>query len=433
MQLLNKLTTMIIPAINPHVLSLKESATLEINLRALELRRKGEEVFHFGFGQSPFPVPMPMQEALRKNADKKDYLPTRGLPDLCDAVANYYQKEFGYDFSGEDVLIGPGSKELIFQTIYLMEGPVIVPAPSWVSYGPQASLRGKDIIPITTKRENSYKLTAEELDRTCHQLGQKQKLLILNNPNNPTGAVYHDKEIRELAAICKAYNVIVISDEIYAKIDFTEKPQASLATYYPEGTIVSGGLSKSFAAGGYRLGVMLIPKALEIVLNALKSIISETYSSVSAPIQHAALEAYGNFDNLRPLIQKHSEIHEYASLYLYEQFLKMGLHCPKPEGAFYLFPDFEAFKERYKAHGIITATQMCRDIQTKTHVAMLPGCDFYLPVTHFGVRVCSVDFDGRKALLEWTGKANMTPEKTAELFPNLVKGCQSLNNYLQQL
>jgi len=99
-------------------------------------------------------VPDLLQKSLAENVDKKDYLPTQGLPELCEAIAHFYKKEYGYDFSSESICIGPGSKELIFQTIYLMEGPLLVPAPSWVSYGPQAALRGKEIIPITTKRDN---------------------------------------------------------------------------------------------------------------------------------------------------------------------------------------------------------------------------------------------------------------------------------------
>ena len=117
---------MFTPALNPLVLSLKESATLAINLKAIGLREAGKTVHHFGFGQSPFPVPDNIQEALRKNADKKEYLPTQGLPELCEAVAAFYRDRFGYNFSAENVCIGPGSKELNFQTLYLMEGPLLV-------------------------------------------------------------------------------------------------------------------------------------------------------------------------------------------------------------------------------------------------------------------------------------------------------------------
>jgi aspartate/methionine/tyrosine aminotransferase len=421
------------PVVNPLVLGLKESATLAINLRALQMRHEGLEVFHFGFGQSPFPVPEPLQEALRRNADKKDYLPTRGLPELCEAVAAFYRGEFGYDFTSADVCVGPGSKELIFQTIYLLEGPLLVPAPSWVSYGPQAALRGKEIVPIATQRENGYRLQAEELDRACHRLGQCQKLLILNNPNNPTGAFYRRGEIEELAEICRAYQVIVLSDEIYAMLNYTDRPHSSMAHYYPEGTIVTGGLSKSFAAGGYRLGVMLVPQGLSMVMAALKSVISETFSAVSAPIQYAALEAYGNFEAVRPFVRTTCQIHRHACEYLHRRFEAMGLNCPRPEGAFYLFPDFQNQREALRKRGIFTGRRLCDVLLTEAHVAMLPGSDFYLAATELGVRVAGVDYDGAAALAAWPGFEQMTDALAARLFPRLVGGCDRLEAFLSGL
>jgi aspartate/methionine/tyrosine aminotransferase len=421
------------PALNPLVLSLKESATLAINLKALALRRMGEDIVHFGFGQSPFPVPEVIQKALRDNADKKDYLPTQGLPELCEAVAGFYKKEFGYNFAPQDVCIGPGSKELIFQIIYLMEGPLMVPVPSWVSYGPQAALRGKEIIPIPTDRENNYRLTPEQLDRACHSAGQAQKLLIFNNPNNPTGSLYHEKEIREIAEICRAYQVVVISDEIYAMIDFDQWPMSSLATYYPEGTIVSGGLSKSFAAGGYRLGVVLIPDSLELMMSALKSVISETFSAVSAPIQHAALKAYGDFDSVRPFVEKTCDIYRHVMNYLYDRFVSMGLNCPKPAGSFYLFPDFDNFRGAFQKRGVLTSRKMVDALLDEAGVAVLPGSDFYLPATNLGVRVAAVDFDGARALETWPGGGQVTEAYFREVFPKIIQGCDSLVKFLGAL
>jgi aspartate aminotransferase len=422
---------MITPALNPLVLSLKESATLAINLKALGLRAAGQKVYHFGFGQSPFPVPASIQEGLRQNVDKKDYLPTQGLPELLVKVADFYRERFGYDFLPENVCIGPGSKELIFQTLYLMEGPLLVPAPSWVSYGPQAALRGKDIVQIPTKRENGYRLQVEELDRVAHKLGQQQKLLIINNPNNPTGAVYSESELQDLAKICRAYQIIVISDEIYAMIDFTGRKHSSLAHYYPEGTIVTGGLSKSFAAGGYRLGVMLLPGALDIIRHALKSVISETFSAVSAPIQYAALEAYGNFAAVLPFIEKTCEIYRFVAEYMHSRFLAMGLNCPKPEGSFYLFPDFDNFKAGIQRKGMLTGIGLCNHLLEQYQVAMLPGADFYMPATNLGCRVAAVDFDGEQVLGSWAGPDTMDTEKAGQLFPNIVEGCDRLEEFVR--
>ncbi len=420
-------------SINPQVLNVKESATLAINQQVKTLRKEGNEIYHFGFGQSPFPVPALIQKALQENSDKKDYLPTQGLPELLTAISQFYGKEFGYEFTPDLVCIGPGSKELIFQIVYLLEGPLLIPAPSWVSYGPQAAIRGKKIVPILTKRENGYRLQAEELDKICHQYGEIQKILIFNNPNNPAGSCHTESEIKEIAEICRAYHVIAICDEIYALINYSGHPHYSIAHYYPEGSVVTGGLSKAFSAGGYRLGIIMIPPTMDHVLQALKSLISETFSAVSTPIQHAALTAFDQYEDLRMEIEKCTTIHQFTGEYLHQRFLNMGLNCPKPEGGFYLFPDFNKYSQVLKARGIITGNQLTNTILKEANVALLPASDFYLPATNLGVRVASVDYDGEKLLKEFPGIENMTPEAIQTLFPNLVKGCDHLENFLQKL
>ena len=134
--------------VNPNLSGFGESATLAINQTAIAKRRAGEKVFHFGFGQAPFPIPEIIQDALRNNADKSHYLPTRGLPELCEALADCYKRNYGLNFSEQNVCVGPGSKELLFQLLFITDCPLIIPAPSWVSYGPQAQLQGKKIVPI---------------------------------------------------------------------------------------------------------------------------------------------------------------------------------------------------------------------------------------------------------------------------------------------
>ena len=422
-----------IPSLNPLVTNVKESATLAINLRAKELRARGQKIAHFGFGQAAFPVPELLQNAVRENADSNKYLPTQGMPELREAVSAYYKTEYGLDFSTERICIGPGSKELIFQTLYLVEGALLVPAPSWVSYGPQASLRGKKVYPIPTSRDNSYKLTPDELDQACYSSGRQQKMLILNNPNNPTGAVYTQDEMNALAEICRAYQVIVISDEIYAGIDFTGNPHASMAKPYPEGTIVSGGLSKLFAAGGYRLGVMMFPETLSTLLTAIKAIISETFSCVSAPIQYAGLAAYGEYDKLKPFVQRTNEIYRFASTYLWERFIDMGLNCPKPMGAFYLFPDFDNFRFKLRKHGLYTGLALAEKVLSDAGVAILPGADFYFMATNLGSRVASVDFDGEQVYEAWPSRPEDGEQVVANLFPNLKYGCDMLGEFLHKL
>ncbi|MBT3586777.1 MAG: aminotransferase class I/II-fold pyridoxal phosphate-dependent enzyme [Halobacteriovoraceae bacterium] len=428
------------PLVNPQITGLKESSTLAINQAALKARREGESVCHFGFGQSPFPVHPRIQIALAKNAHQKDYLPTLGLPSLCQAIADYHDEFFGYDFKPEYILIGPGSKELIFQALYVLEGSVLVPAPSWVSYGPQVNIRGKEIHSIQTARENGYKMQPAELQEACDKCQTEQKILILNNPSNPTGAVYDGPEIKALADVCRANNVIVISDEIYALVNFSGKKYSGFFNYYPEGTIVTSGLSKSHAAGGYRMGFLACGPNLSEVIKCLSAMVSETFSAVSAPIQYAAREAYcGDYD-LMSYVKQCTRIHCAAGEYLWQRFEEMGLNCPKPEGAFYLFPDFNNYREKLALKGIKNSIQLAQYLFEQFKVAVLPGDDFYYNNEFLGVRVASVDYDGAKVydaslapLLKEGGKAGLDKQFVEEHCPNLKEGCDRLANFLKSL
>jgi len=216
-------------------------------------------------------------------------------------------------------------------------------------------------------------------------------------------------------------------------IDFTNRTFCSLSHYYPEGTIVTGGISKFLSAGGYRLGFMLVPEQLSIILKALKSVVSETFSSVSAPIQYSALGAYKNFDMIRPFIQKASEIYSVASTYMHHRFIEMNLNCPIPEGSFYLFPDFENYRSSLYKRKILTGISLCDKLLIQANVALLPGSDFYFPATNLGVRIAAVDFDGESVLKQWPGKEEINDDMINRFFPNLVEGCNHIKKFLQQL
>ncbi|MCP4912511.1 MAG: aminotransferase class I/II-fold pyridoxal phosphate-dependent enzyme [Oligoflexia bacterium] len=418
--------------LNTSITNLKESATLAINLKAKGDRKKGENVAHFGFGQSPFPVPQIIQEELKKNTHQKAYLPTKGLPELCKQIAKYYKDNYGFSLNEESILISPGSKELIFQVLYVLEGPVIVPAPSWVSYGPQLNIRGKDLVRVITKRDNNYKITAQQLKESSKDLEDDQKLLILNNPSNPTGALYSREELVEIGKVCEEENIIIISDEIYSLVNFTEQKYTSLFEICPDRTIVTGGLSKSHGAGGYRLGFIALPEKMESLLKALCSMISETYSAVSAPIQFAALGAYQNNEELDKYVADCERVHKAAGNYLHRRFTSMGLNCPKPEGAFYLFPDFEDYKDKLKAKGITTSAQLCDYIYDNYKVAMLPGSDFYMDEDYLGCRVASVDYEG-ETVLENITDAQVDDAFLEKYCPQLKYGCDQLEQFLSTL
>ncbi|MEM9302561.1 MAG: aminotransferase class I/II-fold pyridoxal phosphate-dependent enzyme [Pseudomonadota bacterium] len=422
------------PLLNTRITMLKESSTLAINTRVRAMRAAGETVFHFGFGESPFPVHPLIQEALRANAQRSEYLPTLGLPALREAICAFYARHHGYAFDPAAVSIGPGSKELLFQALLILEGPLLIPAPSWVSYGPQAQIRGKDVREIQTRKANGWKLQADELEATCTALAEEpQKLLIINSPNNPTGAVYSDAELGALAAVCKRHGVLVISDEIYALVDFSGNPYRGFSAHYPEGTLVTGGLSKGYSAGGYRLGFLAAPAHMQDMLNALSALTSETFSAVSAPTQYAALAAFSDDADLLEYVAICRSIHQAAGTYLHARLRAMGVGCVPPEGAFYLFPDFETQAPALRARGIDGSTQLCNWLLNEAAVATLPGSDFYCEDALLACRMATVDYDGERVLAAARAAGNVDGDFVSAHCPNLVQGCDSLETLLGTL
>lgn len=420
-------------AINARLKDLKPSATLAINQAVKKLQAEGRSIVHLGFGQSPFPVPPLIQAELKAHAGAKAYLPTLGLPTLREAVAHYYEKEFHFDVTAEQVVIGPGSKELIFQLLMLIEGELLLPAPSWVSYGPQARLLNKAYRYLPTRFEEDYQLSPEILEKACIDSQYSQKILILNSPHNPTGCVIKASTLKALADVCRRHHVYVISDEIYAKLQFTPEAHESMQRYYPEGTIITGGLSKLFGAGGYRLGLALLPQALlNDLMPAWTGLISETYSCVSTPIQYAAVKAYGEFDRLHEVIDAMAGVQQTASLYLHQVLVSMGFRCPRPEGSFYLMPDLNAHRKELMGQGIEDANTLAKHLVEQAELASIPASEFGLPPAYLALRLAVVDYDGTLALQHWgEGIRGDTLIQTAA--PKLITVAERLCTWMQRL
>ena len=419
----------------PQVLSLKESATLAINQKALQKRARGEEVCHLGFGQSPFPVHPRISDALCQNAQKNAYLPTRGLPELREAVARYLQKRGGA-FEACDIFIGPGSKELIFDFLLLLDGPVYIPAPSWVSYGPQAQLVSKKVHVVQTQRQGDYKITPGELEKSAGEYDSSvQKLLILNSPSNPTGVVYQKEEIEALVPVLRQHNFVVLSDEIYRDIYFGDSLPPSFAEVYPEATFVTGGLSKAFSAGGYRMGFIALPPGTggAQLRSAFASLASETFSSVTAPVQYAATVAFGDDSEIVARTELCRNIHRTCSLYLWKGFCDLGMNCPKPEGALYLFPDMENYRAKMAQKGIATASQMCDHLLEKHNLAVLPGADFYTPRDALSFRAAHVDYDGKAVLAAAETAASLDDAFVERYCSNLPRTLAYFKDFLGTL
>jgi aspartate aminotransferase len=419
--------------LNPTVLGLKPSATLAINERSDALRQEGKTITKFGLGQSPFPVPPSVVQALKDNAHQKDYLPVMGLRELCDAVARYHQKKDGLTWTGDGVLIGPGSKELLFIAQLAYCGELIIPTPSWVSYAPQARIIGQSVQWIETQADNDYRLTPAELDRACSDNPEQPRLLILNYPNNPSGSSYPQEELAELAKIARARKLVILSDEIYGEVHH-DGEHISIARFYPEGTILSAGLSKWCGAGGWRLGTFLFPPALRWLQDAMGAIASETFTATSAPIQYAAIRAFQGGEEIEQYLLHSRRILKAIARSLVTSFEDAGIRVVKPAGGFYLFLDFTQHAEAFAARGITSGPELTNRLLEEAGVALLPGDDFGRPKSELSARLAYVSFDGEKALAAAANSPTDSPlprDVLEETCGDVLEGAKRLCNWIK--
>ena len=403
------------------VKSLKPSSTLAINEISRKLEEQGKQIFKFGFGQSPFKVPVDVVEELKINAHQNQYLPMQGLSNLRVAVAKYTSSKKNFNYKSENVIIGPGSKELMFLLHIIFDGEIILPAPSWVSYAPQAILGRNKVKILQTKAENNWFPTAKEIEELILKEKNKNYLLFINSPNNPSGQICENLE--EIAEVAKKYNLIILSDEIYAELSF-EKNYKSISNYCPEKTIVSTGLSKWCGAGGWRLGYFIVPNSLSKIKDMINVLASETFSAVSAPIQFAAIKAYENDHS--DYINKSRNILKAVGNYVYENLKSNKVLINKPQGGFYLMPEF--LNKKFNS-----SAEMCDDILNKTGVALLPGSDFGFDQTRMLARLSFTDFDGKKFMEEIKNDTKIDDTKINELAPKIVEGVDMLKKWSESI
>ena len=384
-------------SLNLNVRGMAPSATVAINDRANALRKQGREIFKLGLGQSPFPVPGIIVDALRRHAHERDYLPVQGLPELRETIADQHKRTFGIHCSADDVFIGPGSKELIFLLQLSYYGDLVIPAPAWVSYAPQARIIGRQITQIPTSLATDWFPTADQIAQLCEADPDRPRILILNYPSNPTGRTLTKSKLAELVAVVRRYNVIILSDEIYAKLDYADAHQ-SVAPLYPEGTIFSGGLSKWCGAGGWRLGVFVFPPNFRWLSDAMAAVATETFTSTSTPIQYAAVSAFQGHAAIDCYLGRARRILRSLALEVYTKLRSAGADVLKPDGGFYVFPDFSPLANSLRARGINDSKTLCTRLLDETGVAILPGVDFGRPASELTARIAFVDFDGGAAL-----------------------------------
>ena len=395
------------------------SATLKINEISKNLEKEGKEIIKFGFGQSPFQIPDEIVEELRKNAHQKSYLPIAGLDQLRNGIAVYESKKKNTNFKADQIIVGPGSKELMFLLHMSFDGDIILPAPSWVSYRPQSIIADNKFHWIESKAENNWYPTAESIENLILKNKEKKYLLILNSPNNPSGQVC--KNLKEISEIIKKYQVVVLSDEIYSELTF-EKNYESISSYCLDNVIISNGLSKWCGAGGWRLGYFIIPNKFNQLKNSMRVLASETFSSVSAPIQYAATLAFTN--DFSEYITKSKKILKNIGEYVYENLKSNNVIMNKPMGGFYLMPEF--LNKKYK-----TSSAMCTDILNKKSVAILPGSDFGFSEDKMIARLSYTDFDGKNFMSKINFDTNIDEELIKKYAPKVVEGTKRLKDWVE--
>ncbi len=399
--------------------NLNISSTLRINEISNDLELQGKKVFKFGFGQSPFKVPENVIFELKNNAHHNNYLPMQGLSELRTEIAKFTSLRKNYDYKKENILIGPGTKELMFLLQILFDGDVLLPSPSWVSYEPQAILGRNKVHWISTRRENNWFPTSEDIEKIILTNKNKNYLLFLNSPNNPSGQICENLE--ELSNIIKKYNILVLSDEIYSELSFKNNYK-SISNYCPEKTIISSGLSKWCGAGGWRLGHFVIPKELEKIKNSLKVLASETFSSVSAPIQYAAIAAYKNDQN--HYLELSRNILKSVGEYVYNNLKSNKVLINKPQGGFYLMPEF--LDKKFK-----NSEEMCKNLLDSTGVALLPGSDFGISKEKMIARLSFTDFNGEEFMNNISNNQDIDLNLISKFAPKIVEGTKRLKSWAE--
>ena len=314
------------------------SLTLAINAKAKQLKAQGIDVISFAAGEPDFPTPMHIKEAGKKAIDdnKTYYTPDSGIMELKKAVSDKLRKENGLDYTVEEIIINSGAKHSVFNVLAVLvdEGDeVIIPSPYWVSYSEMVTILGGKPVFIPTSEKSRFKITPEDLERA---MSGKSKVLILNSPNNPTGAVFSRDELFSLARVLEGRDIAVISDEIYEKIIYEGNLHVSIATYsdkIKQKTIVVNGVSKAFSMTGWRIGYCAGPKE---VIGAVAKLQGHSCGNPTSISQYASLAALqqdtsflkdwvGEFKKRKDAIVRGLNAVE-------------GVSCTDPQGAFYVFP-----------------------------------------------------------------------------------------------
>lgn len=354
-----------------------DSITMAISALAQQMKKEGKPVIGFSAGEPDFQTPLPIQEAgIRAIRDgKTTYTAASGIPELKAAICNKLLADNQLSYQPNQVVVSCGAKQSIYNAIMATVDPgddVIVPTPYWVSYPDQIGLAGGRSVLVHTDESTAFKMTPAQLTAA---ITPKTKLVILNSPSNPTGSVYTRKELTALAKVIVEHRLLVISDEIYEKLIYSDEGHVSIAQISPEVkalTIVINGVSKSYAMTGWRIGYAA---ANPVIADAMGKIQSHTTSNPTTPSQWASVQALtGGDDELNAM---KTAFHARRDEMVKRLNDIPGLPTLLPDGAFYAFPNISALIGKRSPSGVITdSATCCQRLLEDVYVACVPGIGF---------------------------------------------------------
>jgi len=365
--------------LSERVNNLSESATIAMARKSRELKAQGIDVISLSLGEPDFNTPDFIKEAAKEGIDQNysKYMAVNGYEDLRTAICDKFKRDNDISYNINQIVVSTGAKQSIANVALSLINPgdeVIIPAPYWVSYEEIFKMAGAVIVPIETTIENDFKITAEQLKNA---INEKTKLMIYSSPCNPSGSVYSKEELRSLADVLVQYSsVVVVSDEIYEHINFTDSyfSMAAFDDMYQQVVTVNG-VSKSFAMTGWRLGYIGAP---EWIAKACTKIQGQFTSGASSISQRAALAAVSYSPKV--ILPMKEAFLERRNFMLKELRNIKGIKINEPKGAFYLFPDVsELFGQHFDGKTINNADDLCLFLLEEAKVALVTGNAFGSP------------------------------------------------------
>ncbi len=350
------------------VSELTPSLTLSIDSKAKALRAEGVDVFSFGAGEPDFDTPEHIKAAAIEalNAGFTKYTPSSGTPELRAAISEKFKRDNGLEYKPSEIIVSNGAKQSCFNAIMAVCGEgdeVIIPAPYWLSYPEMVRLAGAEPVIVQTTAENDWKMTPQQFEEA---MSPRTKMVIINSPGNPTGAVYSKEELRALVEVAADEEITILSDEIYECLTYDGAEHVSVASLTPEArdlTITVNGFSKAYAMTGWRLGYLGAPEKIAKAIDSMQS------HATSGPCSFAQKGGLAALTGSQQCVADMREEFNIRREYMFERLSAIhNVSAVKPKGAFYMLADISKLG--------MTSTNFADRLLSKANVAVVPGVAF---------------------------------------------------------